>query len=525
MKIFIFLTAVLFGCTTIFAQETLSEDAALPKLKPLPAYNWGLLWSGSLDEKTSSADDEPDLSGMLNNKAETTLHYLPLDLLWRGQILGRYPVNLDFDSPWGDPDKAITHYTMGLYHKSTLSRFLLGPLDETGLPARIKNLWGRSPPYAENHNNTIADLRTTVSISREDEVYLYLASPFMDFSSNFLFKAFISAQTEIENLTPALSGGLDFRFPNNKRIMAEMFYTERMIAPVELTPWFSNPPPLPERDFRLFAAGLLYKDANISLSSDFAQSETFAWGSDFYANLGVSLSPPLKIGSRAHPLLISFAADGSGPRFVNRDGAHYAEGFRTAAKIEWRDRYNSLLKLDTVLRAETMGQVFNRSSTGIYYRFPAKRDVSLLNISTISLSANRNAVNHLKINDSYSGNLGINLNLKQFALKNPLRIYLAGAINGTSTSDINPNPYPIPSEWNWESAKFSWEFVWTHGILQLRSKTGCAIFAEKDEKWDFSASVSGRFRQGRLTIKAATSDFPKKWNFSASWRLEIHGKT
>lgn len=504
MKNISFLAAVLL-CGTVIVTNAPGAFAEQP-------YNWNLLWSGSWNES--------DLTGTLNNRVETVLHYLPLDLLWRGQILGRRPFNLNFNSPWGDPDKVITHYTMGLYHKPTGSRLLSGPLEEAGLPARIRNPWIRSPPYAENRTNTVADLRTTVSSSREDEIYLYLASPLLEISQNVLLKTFFSAQTETDELTPAFSFGLDFRFPKNTRFTAEMFYTERTLQPKEESAWFSDPPPLPERDFRLIAAGLLFKNAYFSVSSDFALSEAFSRGSDIYANLGVSFSP-------IRPLTLSLALDGSGPRFINRDGADYAEGFRSAAKIEWRSAYNSLFKIDSVLRADAFGRTFNRSSTDIYYRFPSSaRDKSPVKISTVSLSADRNAENHLKIRDSYSGGLRLLLNLEKNNLKNPLRINLTGTVNGLSKGDIDVNPFPVPSsDWTWESAAINCEFIWTLGVFQLRSKTGCTINAKKDEKWDFSASASTRFKQGRLTVKTASADFPKKWNFSASWRLEIHGKS
>jgi len=501
MKNIYFLAAV-FLCCTISA---INAPCAFAEQQ----YNWNLLWSGSWEETESG--------GTLNNRGETTVHFIPLDLLWRGQVLSN-------DSPWSDSEKAATHYTMGLYHKATGSRLLLGPLDEAGLPARIRNPWIRSPPYPENHINTIADLRTTVSSTREDEVYLYVTSPLLELTPSIYLRPFFSAQTEIKEKTPAYSGGLDFRFPKNTRLMTEIFYTERTLPPKEITPWFSNPPPLPERDFKLFAAGLLFKNAVFSLSSDFAQSEAFSWGSDIYANLGVSISPPLIINRIKHPILLSFSADGAGQRFINRDGSHYSEGFRGAGKFEWRGRYNSLFKMDSILRSDTIGLKFNRSSSGIYYRFPSRSD-NPVRISTISFSANRNAENYLKIHDSFSGNMSINLNIEQFNLKTPIRINLAASIKGLSKSDIDINPYPIPSEWNWVSSTINSEFILTHGVFQLRSRTGCTIFAEKEEKWDFSVSASARFRQGRLTIKAASPDFPEKWKWSASWRLEIPGKT
>jgi len=493
---------------------------------PAPTINWNLLWAGSWEESASTP-----LSGNLHNRGETTLHYLPFGILLRGQVLDRRPFNLEIDSLWSNSEKWVTNYNAGIYHRPTSSRLLFGVIEEAGLPARIRNPWIRSPPYTENHKNTIADLRTTVSSTREDEAYLYLASPFLEIHPNIMLKGFFSVQTEIENLTPALSIGTDFKFPKNTRLLAEAFYTEKTLAPTKINAWFSDTPPLPEREFRLYAAGLLFKNANFSVSSDFALSETFAWGTDIYANFGITVTPPLFLGSsfarsRTRPLAISLAADGSGQQFVNRDGVNCAEGYRNAAKIEWRGKYNSFLKLDTVLRGPGFGEDFNRSSTGFYCRFPAGRESGIIQLSTISLSADRNAVNPQKINDSFSGAIGLNIYLGQIGLKSPIRINISGSIKELAASEGAPSPFPIPEEtWNWYSTSASCEFMWSYGKYQYRSKTGYTYIVEKDEIWDFSLSVSARTKQGRLTIKAASPDFPDKWLWSASWRMEIHGKS
>jgi len=499
------LAAVVILCgTALFAEQNST-----------PVYSWSLLWSGSWEESASKP-----LNGILNNRGETTLHYIPYDIMWRGQVLGRRPLNLNFDSFQWNED--ITRYNLGMYHKSTGSRLLIGALEEAGLPARIRSPWLRSPPYTENHKNSIADLRTSISNTREDEVYLYLSSPLLILHQNLLLSGFFSAQTELEKSTPAFSGGLDFRFPKNTRLLAEMFYTERTMPPVYSNSWFVNKtssvPPLPERDFRLIAAGLLFKNQLISVSSDFAQSKAFAWGEDIYANLGLSLS--------LRPVLVSIAADGSGKRFINRYGVDYGEGFRTAAKVEWRYKYNSLLKIDTVLRGQFIGEDFNRSSTGIYYRFPASRDSGIVRVSAISLSADRNAVNPQKIRDSFSGALGLNINLEKAGHNGSLRLNFSGTAKGLCETEEAPNPYPIPDKtYKHESTAVSCEPILTSGKYQLRSKLGCTVFVEKDKKWDYSISGSVRFKQGRFTLKTTSTDFPKKWNWSASWRMEIHGKS
>ena len=523
MKKLTFLTAALLCCTAVFAENAAPDQVSYQRPE---LFNWSLLWSGSWEE-----------SRTLHNRGEIKLNILPFDLLVRAQILDRRPLNFELDSPWGDPEKQITHYTGGLYHTPTGSRLLYGVLDEWGLPARIRNPWIRSPPYAENHSPIIADIKTAASSTKEDEIYLYLSSPLLEVFPNVRMRGFVSAQAEIDDFTehglspevsPAFSGGLDFTFINtslpraqanraSSRLLLETFYTGETLPPKTISTWFSYPPPLPEREFQLYAFALLFTNPAFSISSDFAMSETFAWGTDIYANIGVSFSPSLTIGTRARPLLVSFAVDGSGERFVNRDGANLNEGFRCAAKIEWRSRYNSLLRLSSVLRGPGPGEDFNRSSTGFFYRFPAaaRGDNSFFRLTRISFSADRNAVNPEKINDSYSGSLGLRIN-------NVLGVNLSGSVKGLAASEDSPVPFPIADEsWKWDSTSASCEFIWSPGIYQFRLKTGNTLTAGKDEKWDFSVSASARFKQGRLSFKLAYPDFPNKWNCTVSWRLEI----
>jgi hypothetical protein len=500
---------------------------ALLAAESAPLFNWSLLWSGSWEEKTFTFEDEPELSGTLHNRGEIKLHFLPPNLTLRGQVLDKRPLNFSLEPPWGDPDKWVTNYTGGLYHKTTGSRLLYGTLDEWGLPARIRNPWIRSPPYAENHKPVIADVKTAATAAKEDEAYLYLSSPFLEILPNMKLRGFVSAQSEIDEVTPAFSGGLDFSFPKNTGLLFETFYTGKTLSPTKPSAWFSDTPPLPQREFRLFAAGLLFTNPDFSVSSDFALSETFAVGKDIYANLGISLSPFLPFGYKNRPLLISLSADGAGERFVYRDGANHGEGFRGAAKIEWKDRNSSLIRINTVLRASGLNEDFNRSSSGFYWRFPSSAALrnNAIRLTRISLSADRNAVNPLKISDSFSGNFGISLNMRQIGIKNPLGINFSGSVKGLAGADSDTSTFPVlDKDWSWQTADINCEFIWSVGIFQFRSKTGYTFFPEKDDKWDFSLNTSTRFKQGRLSFKAASPDFPEKWNWTVSWRIEIQRK-
>ena len=490
-----------------------------------PFFNWNLLWSGSWEEKTSALQDDPALTGTLHNRGEMRLFLLPPGLMLRTQVLDRHALDFSQDTAeWVVPDKGVTHFTGGLYHRQTGSRLLFGVLDEWGLSARIRNPWIRSPPYPENHKPIMADLKTAASSAKEDEVYLYLSSTQLQILPNTKLRGFVSAQTGIENISSAFSGGLNLSLPNKKEILMETFYTGKTLPPSKNSTWFPDPPPLPERDFHLYAGGFLFTCPAFSVSSDLALSDTFAWGSDIYCNLGLTVTPLLPFGTRPRPLAFSLAFDGSGERFVNRDGGNLKEGFRGAGKIELKGKYNALLRLNSVLRSPGLGEDLNRSSTGFYCRFPVSRrkDSFPVRLTRISLSADRNAENPLKINDSFSGTVGIGLY--------SLGIAVSGSIKGEAqtlggASELKPNLFPVPfsrkdEQWNKDSSAINCELFWSYKKLQLRSRVGVSFYANKDDIWDLSLSGAIRFKPGRLSLKVASPEFPEKWNWSLSWRLE-----
>jgi len=521
MKNLYFLVVAFLCGAALFAEGGAADN------KTAPLLNWSLLWSGSWEEKTFTFQDEPEVLGTLHNRGELKLHFIPPHLVLRGQALEKRPLDFSLEPPWGDPDKLVTNYTCSLYHKTTGSRLLYGTLDEWGLSARIRNPWIRSPPYAENHMPLIADVKTAASATKEDEAYLYLSSPYLELFSKLKMRGFASAQSEVDKYKPAFSGGLDFTINKINSLLIETFYTGATLPPTKSSSWFSASPPLPEREFRLFAAGLLFSNPAFSVSSDYAVSETFAVGKDIYANLGISLSPSLPFGEKARPLLISLSADSAGERFVYRDGLDHGGGFRNAAKIEWKGRYSSLIKINTVLRGNGLNEDFNRSSSGLYWRFPSSAALrnNTLRLTRISLSADRNAVNPLKVKDSFSGNLGISLNMRKIGIKSPLGINFSGSVKGLAGADSEASIYPLlDKDWSWESAGLNCEFLWSIGVFQLRSKTGYTFFPEKDEKWDFSLGTTFRFKHGRFSFKAVSPDFPEKWNWTVSWRTEIQRK-
>ena len=541
MKYFTFLAAVGFLSGAILSAESLPNLSSMSEgshLKTTPEkqqlFDWSLLWSGSYEGNNTNPSN---LS--FHNRGDIRFNFLPAGLELRGEVLDRHTLNFELEPPW-DNGKGITNYTGGLYHKPTGSRVLFGVLDEWGLSARIRNPWIRSPPYAENHKPLMADLKTAPSSTKIDEAYLYLSSPSLNILPNWKLRGFASAQTDLEEFAPAFSGGLEMAFANKTGLLLETFYTGVTLPPTKSGAWFSDPPSLPERDFRLYAAGILFNSPLISAGGDFALSQTFAWGMDIYTNFGICITPLLPFRtSRPRPLSVSFAVDGAGERFVYRDGEDHGAGIRGAGKIEWKGKRNSLFRINTVLRGPEFGEDFNRSSSGIYYRFPAvNKNSPPVRLTRLSLNVDRNAVNPQKINDGLSGNLGISIGLSQIQKNSSLGINFSGSIHGLAESTGNPFAYPIPEDlkstpfWVFSIANTACELIWSSGYFKLpqisqfpfsfqfKSKLGYTFNNNKDDILGLSFGFTIRFKHGRFSFKTESPDFPEKWNWNISWRFE-----
>ncbi|MDR2480640.1 MAG: hypothetical protein LBD48_15185, partial [Treponema sp.] len=501
---------------------------------------WGLLWAGSWEENKT-----------LHNRAEVRLGFPAPSLTLRAQAVDRRIMDFTLENPWGGPADRITNFSAGLYHRPTGSRLLYGPLDEWGLPARIRSPWIRSAPFAENHKPVMADIKTAVSAAKTPEVYLYLSSPrFALFpglvKQEITMKSFASAQMRTaEVMAPAFSGGLETLFGKKSNLLLEGFYTGAELPARNSTAWFAVPPPLPARDFRLGAAGMLLNTPLFSLASDWAYSETFAFGRDLYGNAGLKTGPfPAGSGKWS----VALAADGAGEHFTGRDGGNPGAGFRTAGKFEWKGLRSSLFRASAVFRGPGIGETFDHGSMGLYCRFPAPVPAGRrtdknggrtagpapfpLRITRVSLNASRNAAAPEKIIDGIDGSLGLSLNLPLVLLPgfstgtgaratgSPLAINISGSVKG-SASEEAPLPFPVPQEqWEFDSAKAGCELVWSPGIFQFRTKWGYEAAARKEGKWDASVSALARIGPGRFSIKAASPGFPQKWNCTVSWRLE-----
>jgi hypothetical protein len=458
----------------------------------------------------SASFDADKSAGTLENRLDGHF-FLPLQTLYlRAELLERNLLPLDGfaveNLNWG----------VGLYHKMTGSRLLYGTLDEWGLSMRIRNPWVRSAPFVERHQPTGSDLKQEFSETKEPKAALFLASPVIDFLNGESSASGFTSATLDGGLNPAFFGGAEVHFTRKMSVRVEGFWTGKNLPPRAASGWFSEKSALPERAFHMFAMAFLWTSPWSSVSSDWAFSETVVFGRGVYGNIGV------RIGKK--PWLFSFAVDGAGDRFVGSDGSVPGQNARIAGKIEWYGKRSSLFRVSTSIRSSGMGDLFEadcdaravftesrfeRSSTGVYCRFPAQAKLPV-RITRISLSADRNVAEGEKPQDAYKGEIGV----QWWKLRSSFSCALTGIAGD------NSSPYPVSEQWRLDSTRIAGNATYSMGMFRFGISVGYTT-SVKAEKVDASFSAAVQEERSRFAVKIATDEFPGAWEFTLSGRFEL----
>jgi len=482
-------------------------------------FTWDLLWTGSWYKsiKTPEGDLPPSedlfLGGTLYNRGNFTLGVPTLDMSFRFQATDKRVIPSEEDD-----GKAGFNPGLGAYHHATGSRLLYGVQSEYGLPARLNNVWVRSVPFIESRQPSSRDLKAEPSAQDESEAYLYL-----DLPDNVLppFDAFFSAALD-GGLNPAFVGGLGWNGPGAD-IRLEGFFTRKDLSSRNSSSWFSPAPPLPERDFNIYAFGAIFNSPTVTVATDWAFSETFAWGRGVYGNFA------LRMGNK--PWRFSLAGDGAGDRFADRSGSTAGGGFRLAAKGERFWPRSGLLRLQGIVRSPGVGEALNRGGLSVYYRPSAptaaakRNDPFRIRFSRSSLSLNRDARNPEKTADTLDALAGFNLG--------PLTSVFSFSLHNISGLEVNsgiPPLFGVPLFGTFDSFKVSGELGWKplnfrFGSLDLKARLGYTVREGKKNLWEPSLNCSLKpGKWGRFSLKIASTDFPEKWNYTFGWRLETRGQ-
>jgi hypothetical protein len=479
--------------------------------KAVPLFSWDLLWTGSWQKKIEVPWEELEAEdffypGTLNNRGDLRLGLPRLDMSFRFQALdkrvlppeeGKAPV---FTPGFG------FYYNGGLGKFPGNSRLLRGVLDEYGLPSRTKNVWARSAPFVESRKPAMADLKSEPVSSCENETYLYLGLPKWEH-----FSGYGTVQMD-DDLNPAFGGGVETSWRASNFVL-EAFYTQKTLPLREVSSWFSVSPPLPERDFRFWALGTAFNTRNFGFSSDWAFSETFAFGRDLYG------SAALRFGSNSWKF--SLAADAAGPRYIGRDGTVPGQGLRLAGWLERQQPRSGLFRLNGLFRASELDGAFDCGSVSFHFRpqAPPGGKTPFFRFTRFSFSLSRDARDAEKTADSAEALLGFSP--RPFAISLSGSVHYRSALEGRKTP---PLPFP-PAFEEFDSVKFAGDLAWNPGIFQFRAKLGRIVNAGKDPVWEFSASASLKpGKWGRVGLKVESADFPDAWSYTFSWRLNMYSR-
>ncbi|MDR1307263.1 MAG: hypothetical protein LBK74_06795 [Treponema sp.] len=480
--------------------------AAAQPARAGPALLPGFLWSGSWES-----------GGNLTGRFEIQLDIPGPALELRFQLLDRRPASswAGFTGSFGgdSADKTVTQPGAGLYHIPTGSRILYGVLDSYGLAARVRNIWIRGAPYAEVHAPSSADLKTAPASTAVPQGYAYLGTPLLNTGAG-RFRGFVSAAVSAgEERIPAGTAGADYHFGKAGLVRLEGFYTRRELPERTASAWFSTAPSLPGRDTRLFAGTLIFNIPGFGFAADFARSETFGFGRDYYGNLG------LRFGDR--PWRLSLAADGAGSRYVDSSGAVPGAGVRGAVRLERRGRRSSLFRLSGLVRGSgpeepdtgpiwdfaSMAGSVNRRSLELYCRLPASS--APLALSRFSLSLDRDGRDREKVLDSAGALAALKLG--------PVDSVSQGKITGRAGDghDFVSGRVSQSLSWTWRRGTQKRTLA-----VRFSAKAGYEQTAGKDGFWNASFSAAVRGKQSRLGLTAAASKLPGTWEYTVSWRLQ-----
>jgi len=559
-------------CGAVTAQTAAVQTAEPPATTPLLVPEF--LWTGSWESGHN-----------LSDRIDFKLSAPRANLALRLQVLDRRPASSPqaFAGSFGGETQgsAITQPGAGLYHLSTGSRLLYGTLDTYGLQARIRNVWIRGAPYAESRATSSAELKTAPATTAVPQGYAYLESPDLSVGPGTIRPfAFFMADFVPEDKAPAFGFGADYALGKGK-FRLEGFYAGQNLPERKSSTWFNEKPALPARDTRLIAGAAAFSVPVFGIAMDLASSETFAFGQDYYGNLG------LRFGDK--PWRFSLAMDAAGSRYVDSAGNAPGAGFRAAARVERRGKKSGLFRLTATARGPgpkqgttqalkgadfaAFAEGIDRMSGELYYRLPESS--ASFGLTRFSFSLDTDSRNEKKVLGSANAMAAFKLG--------PLSAVSEGkftGINRKESAGMEGSGYAL------DSYRFGQSLSWTCPIpalrkasraarreknsggesaenpsgenpagqnpasektdkparakvggsklsgsktagkkssltAQLSARAGYEKTTGKEGVWDTSFSASIRGKKNRLTIKAATPDFPKKWEFTISWRMRL----
>jgi hypothetical protein len=263
-----------------------------------------------LDADLSGSWDEEDYE--LQNRADLQLSAFGATL--------RAIANDERRSEPENIGEGTTDFAFGVYHPSTSSRILYGPLEQTGLPHRIASPFGRSLPFADDRDIGEVEIESDAPIGREPSLHAAFGTPI-----RWPVRALASALVD-PDANYVASATTELAARHDAFLRVEGTYVRRDLEERHADSWFSETPPLPARPLKVYAAGAVLSSSPAALACDAALSDAYAEGVGMYGNAA------LRLGDA--PWRLSVAAEAASQPYIGPNGDAVGLGFRTASRIE-----------------------------------------------------------------------------------------------------------------------------------------------------------------------------------------------
>jgi hypothetical protein len=438
---------------------------------------------------TSSWEHEKDLI----NRFDLKLGIPGPGLLFRGQLIN------ERSAPFVETDDVpLTALAAAMYHTKTGSRFLYGKIDETGLSARLKNIWLHGVPLQTNHSPSSSDLTTAPSSTKNEGYFFYLGSPRLG-----PLRLFSSIYFE-DDVKPLYIAGIDYYFDPKIWMKIEALYTEQIVPARQPSAWFAEEAWLPERKSRLYGGSINFNHLFWGISGDAAFSETFAFGTGWYGNLA------FRLGNKPWRFQAGFdIVDGA---FTDRDGKISDNGMRAGIQFEAWGKAGAFFKMTANVQGLNFDKSLAKSRFAASYYFPVPTN-SVVRISRIYFNLDGNSLEQVTPGSAAKTGFGLYIG--------PILATSEASFHGDDTH--NKNALPRFEDFKeWDTLSISEELQYRINIWTLRTKFTYSIEEKKDEKIDSYALQfygAANWKWGRISGTFRFDEFPDEWTFTIRCQL------
>ncbi len=247
----------------------------------------------------------------------------------------------------------------------------VGPLKALGLPAAVSNPFGKAIAGASREAPLSFVLDTGASASGGPEAFVVLGLP--PAAAWGRIGAFAAADDERVAAFALLGSGA----PGARSVRVEVLYTQSNLPARTSDAWFSEKPPLPIREHRLWAGTAVIETPRVRFSAVEAFSETESQGNGAYA----AIAGEATVGR----LRAAVGGDAATPAFMDAEGRETGDKARCALDFAYRTADGAKLRFNAEGWAEAATRTIRKSAVTLAFQPPAgQRPASAFRLTEIA---------------------------------------------------------------------------------------------------------------------------------------------